>query len=616
MKKIFYSMAILGFLWSCKPSQTSTVSNTSKNEIEVAIDLNTVTNDKVMVTVVPPAIKEDKITYHIPKTVPGTYSEDDYGKNIENVKAFDAKGNALTVAKIDDNSWTISSAKKLAKITYWVNDSFDNEDKHEIFSPAGTNIEAGKNFMINTHGFVGYFKEFSQTPYKVNITHPANLWGATSMTDTDPSDSKDTFTVSKYAELVENPIMYSKPDYTTFNVNGMDILIAVYSPNGVFTAESLTPEMKTMMTAQKNFLGKFNSTKKYSVLIYLSDVTKNDAKGFGALEHPTATTVVMPEAMSKEELSEQLKDIVSHEFFHIVTPLTIHSKEIQDFDYNNPQMSEHLWMYEGVTEYFANLFQINQGLIDEEEFYARMAGKIANASTMDDTMPFTKMSAGVLKNPYKDQYRNVYEKDALIAMCLDIQIREDSNGQRGILDLMQKLSNEYGVNKAFDDKELFDKITSLTSPKVRAFLDTYVAGPTPIPYETYFAKMGVEKAKVKLTGNPFIKGEEPNINIDQATKEIFILPGNESNPFYKAINAKAGDIIQEINGKKYSLDNIYDLLTDSQTWKDNDPITLKVKRAGKNLELKGKVQLPFEEIDGWKATDNSKAKLRDAWLKG
>jgi predicted metalloprotease with PDZ domain len=52
-----------------------------------------------------------------------------------------------------------------------------------------------------------------------------------------------------------------------------------------------------------------------------------------------------------------MMDVVSHEFFHIVTPLSIHSKEIQDFDYNDPKMSQHLWMYEGVTEYFANLFK-------------------------------------------------------------------------------------------------------------------------------------------------------------------------------------------------------------------------------------------------------------------
>ena len=607
-------MALVAFLWSCKPSQNATV--TSKEEVKVSIDLNAVKDDKVMVTLTPPAVKSEKIIYHIPKIIPGTYSEDDYGKYIENVKAFDAKGNALTVAKIDDNSWTINDAKKLVKLTYWVNDTYDVEGTHDIFSPAGTNIDAGKNFMLNTHGFVGYFSEFSEIPYQVNISHPATLWGATSMTDTDASDSNDTFTVSRYSELVENPIMYSKPDYTTFNVNGMDILIAVYSPNGKFTAESITPEMKTMMTAQKNFLGKFNATKKYSVLIYLSDVGKKDAEGFGALEHPTATTVVMPEMMPKDQLAEQLKDIVSHEFFHIVTPLTIHSKEIQYFDYNKPKMSEHLWMYEGVTEYFANLFQVNQDLITEEDFYKRMAGKITNASTMDDTMPFTKMSAEVLRKPYKDQYLNVYEKGALIAMCLDIQIREESNGQRGILDLMQKLSNEYGTKKAFDDKELFDKITELTSPEVRKFLDTYVSGPTPIPYETYFAKMGVVKAKMKVTSNPFINGEMPNINVDPATKEIFILPGHEEDDFYKTLKAKSGDIIQEVNGTKYTLDNIYDLIMVSEGWKDNDPITIKVKRSGKEVVLKGTVKLPSADAEGWKASDTSKAKLREAWLKG
>lgn len=615
MRKIVYSLAIAALLWSCKPSE-NVISNITKNEVEVQIDLNGIKDDKVMVTVVPPAIKSEKITYHIPKIIPGTYSEDDYGKFLENVKAYDAKGNALSVAKADDNSWTISDAKKLAKLTYWVNDTYDIESTHDIFSPAGSNIEAGKNIMLNTHAFVGYFKEFLDVPYQVNIMHPATLWGATSMTDTDASDTKDIFTVSRYSELVENPIMYSKPDYTTFTVNGMEILIAVYSPNGVVTAESITPEMKTMMTAQKNFLGKFNSTKKYSVLIYLSDTSRNDAHGFGALEHPTATTVVMPEAMPKEQLAEQLKDVVSHEFFHIVTPLTIHSKEIQFFDYNKPKMSEHLWMYEGVTEYFANLFQVNQGLISEDEFYERMATKIANASTMDDTMPFTKMSSMVLQKPYKEQYQNVYEKGALIAMCLDIQIRQDSNGQRGILDLMQKLSNEYGTKKAFDDSELFDKIESLTSPEVRKFLDTYVAGPTPIPYDVYFAKMGVTKAMTKVTGNAFLKGMEPNFSINPATKEIFILAGSEKLDFYKNLGVKDADILLEVNGTKYNLDNVYEMIMGSLTWKENDPITVKVKRNGKEMQLKGNIKLPSEEVEGYQATDASKAKLKEAWLKG
>ncbi|WP_417939688.1 peptidase M61 [Flavobacterium sp. RS13.1] len=617
MKKIICTLALAVTLWSCKTGTSSA----AKENVAVNINLTDVKEDKVLVTVTAPQIKTDEVIYSIPKTVPGTYSTDNYGKYSDDFKAFDVKGNALNVKRIDDNSWSISNAKKLKTITYWVGDTFDTEKgtgfgNDDVFSPAGTNINAGVNFVVNTHGFVGYFQDKLDIPYKVTITHPETLWGATSMTDEDASKTSDVFTTSRYAVLVENPIMYSKPDYTTFNVNGMDILIAVYSPTGKFTAESITPEMKTMMTAQKNFLGKVNATKKYTVLLYLSSMAKDDAHGFGALEHPTVTTVVLPESMPKEKLVESMKDVVSHEFFHIVTPLTIHSKEIQYFDYNAPKMSEHLWMYEGVTEYFANLFQINQGLIDEAEFYSRIADKIEQAKSLNDTMSFTVMSKNVLEQPYKDQYLNVYQKGALIGMCIDIIIREKSNGERGILDLMHKLSEEYGVEKPFNDNELFDKVTKLTYPEVGEFLKMHVAGTTPIPYDQYLAKVGVTKSSEKKAGSVFIKGQVPYIGVDSKTKQISVRPDVELNPFFTNLDLKPGDIILSINTKPYSLDNIYDLIGESENWKENDPITVQIKRAGADKTIKGTVKLPYEESETFKATDASKEKLKNAWLKG
>ena len=621
MKRIFFALAFASFFWSCKTAGVAIVTKPVIENVAVLINLNDVIDDKVLVTITAPKISTDEVTYSIPKIVPGTYSIDNYGKFIEDFKAFDNKGTVLTVAKIDDNTWSIKNAKTVAKVTYLVNDTFDTEKgsgfgNSDIFSPAGTNIDAGKNFMLNMHGFVGYFQDKKDLPYNVSISHPATLWGATSMTDRDVSDTNDLFTTTRYAELVENPIMYAKPDYTTFTIDGMEILIGVYSPTGKVTAESITSEMKTMMTAQKNFLGKINATKKYSVLLYLSTMTDTDAKGFGALEHPTATTVVLPEMMPKSELVKSMVDVVSHEFFHIVTPLSIHSKEIHDFDYNAPKMSEHLWMYEGVTEYFANLFQINQGLITEEDFLTRIAEKIANANAMNDTMPFTTMSANVLNEPYKAQYLNVYEKGALIGMCLDIIIREKSNGERGILDLMQKLSNEYGPSKPFNDNELFAKITSFTYPEVGTFLETYVSGPTPIPYDTFLAKVGITKSLKKVPTNVFLKGQVPYITVNQQTKEIIVIPNSELNDFYKNLDLKGGDIIVSINEKSYSLENIYEMISVSETWKENDPIALKIKRNGKEQVIKGKVKLPYEEKEGLNTTDSSKKALKEAWLKG
>lgn len=613
MKKNLLILALAVGLWA----NTAQAQAKKSEAIKAQIDLNKIVNDQVNVTVYTPKMQADEAVFNIPKIIPGTYSVDDYGKFIENLTAYDASGKTLSVEKKDDNSWTIKNAKKLVKISYFVNDTYDTENTHKIFSPAGTNIEADKNILVNTHGFVGYFSGYNENPYQVKIMHPENLWGATSMTDLDASATADVFQTARYAELVENPIMYSKKDVSTFTIQGMDILIAVYSPNGTHSAESLTADMQRMMVAQKTFLGSFNANKKYSVLIYLSDMQKEtDARGFGALEHPTCTTVVMPEAMGKDELAEQLKDVVSHEFFHIVTPLTIHSNEIHYFDFNSPKMSQHLWMYEGVTEYFANLFQVNQGLIDEEEFYSRMAGKITNAARMDDQMSFTTMSANVLSDPYKEQYLNVYEKGALIGMCIDIIIREKSNGERGILDLMQQLSAKYGAQKPFNDQELFAPITALTYPEVGEFLTTYVAGETPIPYETYFAKMGVTKKVMQVAGNPFIKDQRPLITVNPATKEIIVLPASPMNSFFTELGLQASDVITAINDTNYNLDNIYDMIMASEGWKQDDAITVSIKRDEKNLVIQGKVKLPMEDQDGFEATNQERMKLKDAWLKG
>ena len=86
--------------------------------------------------------------------------------------------------------------------------------------------------------------------------------------------------------------------------------------------------------------------------------------------------------------------------------------------------------------------------------------------------------------------------------------------------------------------------------------------------------------------------------------------------FFTNLNLKGGDGIVSINDKAYNLDNIYDLIGESENWKENDPITVKIKRGGVEQTIKGTVKIPFEETETFKATDASKEKLKNAWLKG
>ncbi|MDO1499209.1 hypothetical protein Q2T40_02775 [Winogradskyella maritima] len=93
------------------------------------LDLVNVENDQVPVSINPGAFSTDQVFFYIPKTVPGTYSEDNYGKYIEDFKALDYEGNELTFEKLDENTWKIQSGKNLGKVTYRVNDTYDTESE-------------------------------------------------------------------------------------------------------------------------------------------------------------------------------------------------------------------------------------------------------------------------------------------------------------------------------------------------------------------------------------------------------------------------------------------------------------------------------------------------------
>ncbi len=429
---VFYLMSVL-FLVSCSSSRKT--AGRSGEMVAASLDLVNVQNDKVSVTVITPTFSLPTVTYQLPKIIPGTYAIADYGRYVEEFKAFDKSGNALPVSMKDSNTWVISNATSLARLTYKVNDTYDTEagevfaeGSKTIFSPAGTNILAGQQFMLNMCGFVGYFSDKPNITYKVVINHPENLQASSSLDDADPAKGTDVFSVSRYAELVDHPIMYASPDIATSRIGNMDLLLSVYSPRKKsITANAFMPDLEKMIRAQKAYLGNINNTKKYAVLTYITTNEKDDAHGIGALEHNTSTTSVFMENMKAKDLIH----VISHEFFHTLTPLNVHSKEIQDFDFNNPKMSAHLWMYEGFTEYFANHFQVHQGLMTEDQFYAKMAEKEKMSKQMySDKQSFTEMSKNVLDPTMRAQYPNVYQKGALMAMCIDIMLRDASGGQK------------------------------------------------------------------------------------------------------------------------------------------------------------------------------------------
>ena len=630
MNKSILTAAIAALLLiSCNSTKKTTNDLAVQTPIVTTLDLTKVDNDKVPVTVNPGRFTVEKVTYRLPRVVQGTYSVSDFGKYIDSFKALDYEGNELETTKVDTNTWEITNAQKLDKVTYLVNDTFDMEVSGGIggdtpFSPAGTNIES-TNYVLNLHGFVGYFDSLKNNQYKLDVVSPTNFKRTSALQEVGTKTSEDGSTLTssyfapRYFDITDNPMFYGELDVEEFKVGDIKIVLSVYSPNKKHSAEKLKKVMEKMMQAQKAYLGSVNSTARYDIYLYLSDGTEKAPKGFGALEHHTSTVVVLPEAMPDEALAKSMIDVVSHEFFHIVTPLSVHSEDVHYFDYNQPTFSKHLWMYEGITEYFATLFQVNQGLVTEDEFYSKIMGKIKTASSMNDSMSFTKMSENVLDEPYASQYYNVYQKGALIGMCIDILMREESNGNRGVLSLMKELSLKYGKNKPFEDDKLIEEITEMTYPSIGAFLNTHVVEGTPINYNEFFAKAGLVLNESKVKTNYIQNDGTMIVRADQATKTIRFSEAVKDNSFWAENGAQPNDAIKEVDGVAVTKESANQIFTKMFMWQPGNEVEVKLERDGKEVIIKTTLTQSYTKGTSLKDDPNATQKqkeLRKAWLKG
>ncbi|OIQ29128.1 MAG: peptidase M61 [Bacteroidetes bacterium MedPE-SWsnd-G2] len=626
MNKVLTLLLVGGFLVSCDSAKQKVDDSAVNNTIVTKVKLSDVSDDKVPVVINPGRFTEETVTYRLPKVVQGTYSVSSFGRFVDNFKALDYDGAPLAVSKSDDNTWVISNATQLDKITYDVNDTFDIELTIEDvpFSPAGTNIEDA-NYVLNLHGFIGYFDILKNNTYSLDVTAPANFVRTSALQQVNSTSSSDgtqittSYLAQRYFEITDNPMMYGKLDVEEFMVGDIKIVLSVYSPNKVHSATSLKSSMFKMMEAQKAYLGDVNSTPRYDIYLYLSENSETAPTGFGALEHHTSTVVVLPEAMAKTELEKTMTDVVAHEFFHIVTPLSVHSEDVHYFDYNAPTFSKHLWMYEGVTEYFAQHFQVYEGLMTEEEFYNTMKGKIATSLNFDDSMSFTTMSENILDAPYAGNYINVYSKGALIGMCIDILMREESNGTRSMLSLMKELSAKYGKNKPFEDENLIEEISAMTYPSVAQFLETHVVNGTPIDYDLFFAKVGLIEKGVEVPTSYIQAGSGFIFDADQTKQQIYFNNGMKDNTFWASQNVEVNDVIKAVNGTELTMESAQMILGQMYGWQPGTEIELTLERKGETVNLKTTLTPAFTLQKGM-TNDPDAAKalidLRNSWLKG
>jgi predicted metalloprotease with PDZ domain len=595
VKKIILAL-LLGFV-------TSAVSAQHHYEI----DLNKIDKDILPVKMTlsnPP--KSDQITYSFPATVPGTYDTQDFGRFVVSMIAKTADGKNLTVKKEGNNSYLISDAKKLKYLEYTVEDIMDKKvKKNPIFSPAATNFVEGKNFIFNNGGIFGFFDGEEADPIEIKITKPAGLYAATSLPLRDGNETQQTFLAKSYHQLIDCPMMFSEPDTAQFYVGKTKVTISVYDVNGVPRAKHFYEVLKRDMAAVEAFLPDL-PVDNYTFLIYVDDfeeignamtgkmgliqkvklALKLKNIGLGALEHGNSSTYYLADFGSgladvKEvSLDSQLSDAAIHEFMHILTPLGLHSERIGNFNYTNPLMSKHLWLYEGVTEYFANLIKYKGGVISPDEYLKEMESKLGKGLDFPVTeMSFSEMSERVLEEKYHKHYDQVYMRGAVLGMLLDAEIQRLTLGKKSLINVLLTLNSRYGEDKSFKEETFISELVNEVHPDLQNFFTLYVEGKNQWKPNDQLNYLGIKYHDTLQEPGMLSPFNKKDNDITMKTNGLLGLEGQvvKTGPNEWA-GLKAGDIINLNDYRKAVEPN-------GQKLKEGEIAKLKVKRNNEFITL-------------------------------
>lgn len=453
-----------------------------KTSLNYSINLNDRSNDEFKVVLDVQGLSDENNIYQFAATAPGTYQTMNIGRFVRTFKAFDKKGNEVATEKIGENQWKLSNPKKIKKIAYNIAETWDTPvEEMEIYKMAGTSME-DDHVLINAHCIIGYPSGLQASPLTISLTYPEEWKVGTALTKNEQGD----FEASSFDHAVDSPILLGRLSEASADFNGTKIELYTYSKTDKIKSQDLLESMSAMLNAANEFVVDF-PVDRYTFLFHFED------HNAGAWEHSYSSEYVYIEDDYAVDGGPKITSTAAHEFFHIITPLNIHSEVIEQFNFVTPTPSDHLWLYEATTEWASDMMQVRGGIMTTEELLGQLRHKLlVDDYYFDSSYSLVKLAETSFTEDGQRQYSNIYYRGAVIINMLDILLLEKSDGKRGLREVVNELSKQYGPNRAFSEADFINTFVELTYPEVGDFFEKYIIQAEPLPIKEYYTKVGIK----------------------------------------------------------------------------------------------------------------------------
>jgi len=420
-------------------------------------------------------------TYHLslPAWLPGSYMIRDFAKNIIEIVAHNGcQETAQNIASIPLNKTDKQTWQFIATSSFTV-------IKYQIFA---FDLSVRTAYLDSERGFFNGSSTFLQVQELPNEKCKLSILLSERLIESSPdklinwrvatglSRANDTekyqfghYLANDYQELIDCPVAIGDFDAFEFVVEGV-VHHLVFTSRHFGDRERLKTDIAKLCQHHINLFGEA-PFKEYWFITHLL------GSGFGGLEHKNSTILQasrfdLPNSNKPEETSENYQtflSLCSHEYFHAWNVCRIKPKEFHPYNLQNEVHTRQLWAYEGITSYYDDFSLFRTGLISFEDYLKQLSktatrvyrgqGELKQSVTDSSFDTWTKFYQ---QGP--DAVNNIvsyYTKGSLIALWLDLTIRDKSAGIYSLDTLMRELWIHFGRTSIGTSEEDFINIANI-----------------------------------------------------------------------------------------------------------------------------------------------------------
>jgi len=428
-------------------------------------------------------LNQNTLDLKMPVWTPGSYLIREFSKNVESFSAS-SDGNLLTAIKTTKNCWHIQT-EDLASITV-------------VYRVYCFEISVRTSFVDASHGFLSttgifmYPDKMLHLPSTIHI-EPYKGWTKVSTSLEEVNGDPFTLTAPNYDILFDSPIEIGNQDVFGFDAAGVKYEVCMVG-GGNYDKGRLKVDMAKIVEQETAVYGE-NPNKHYVFIVH------NYFRGGGGLEHLSSTTLgASRDSYSTESGYRNFLSLVAHEHFHLWNVKRLRPVALGPFDYDTENYTTDLWIAEGFTAYYQNIILRHANITSPEIYLDAAANEI---NTIENT-PGAKIQAlaDASFDAWIKAYRpnensgnttiSYYDKGAEVAMMLDLEIINSTNGKYSLDDVMKYMYDTYYKQKkhGYTDVEFKQAFEKYAGENLDDFYNNYIYGLTPIDYNHYLGYAG------------------------------------------------------------------------------------------------------------------------------